>query len=77
MNAGPDPAPDVRVVERSGLPLKLLSIGVAHGSCNTGKPIHCRLGTLASHAHTTITIQAVAQVAGVQVNPRGGEERKL
>ena len=38
------------------------------GQLTTGRPIHCRLGTLASHAHTTITIKAIAQTAGVQVN---------
>ena len=46
----------------------MLSIHPEQGSCTTGRPIRCHLGTLASHAHTTITITAIAQVAGVQVN---------
>ena len=38
------------------------------GSCTRGRPIRCHLGTLGSHAQATITITAIAQVAGVQVN---------
>ena len=67
-NAGPNAAADVRVIDASRRPLKVLSIHPKQGSCTTGRPIRCRLGTLRSHAHTTITIKAIAQVAGVQVN---------
>ena len=67
-NAGPNAAHDVQVFDASKRPLKVLSIHPEQGSCTTGRPIHCRLGTLASHAHTTITIKAIAQTAGVQVN---------
>ena len=67
-NAGPNAAHDVQVFDASKRPLKVLSIHPGQGSCTTGRPIHCRLGTLASHAHTTITIKAIAQTAGVQVN---------
>jgi hypothetical protein len=67
-NAGPNAASDVRVVDGTRRPLKVLSVRTGQGSCQTGRPIRCRLGTLASHAHTTITIKAVAQVAGGQVN---------
>jgi hypothetical protein len=67
-NAGPNAASDVGVVDGSMRPLKVVSVHPLQGSCLAGRPIRCRLGTLASHAHTTITIKAVAQVAGVQVN---------
>ena len=67
-NAGPNTAHDVQVTDASRRPLKVLSIHPKQGSCTTGRPIRCHLGTLASHAHTTITITAIAQVAGVQVN---------
>ena len=67
-NAGPNAAHDVRVIDASRQPLKVLSIHPEQGSCTTGRPIRCRLGTLGSHKHTTITITAIAQVAGVQVN---------
>jgi 6-phosphogluconolactonase len=67
-NAGPNAASDVRVVDGSRRPLKVLSVHPAQGSCTSGRPIRCSLGTLAGHAHTTITIKAIAQVAGVQVN---------
>ena len=67
-NAGPNTASDVQVTDASRRPLKVLSIHPSQGSCTTGRPIHCHLGTLASHAHTTITIKAIAQTPGVQVN---------
>ena len=67
-NAGPNAAPDVRVVDGPRRPLKVLSVHPARGTCTTGRPIRCSLGTLAGRAHTTITIEAIAQVAGVQVN---------
>ena len=67
-NAGPNAASDVQVIDASRRPLKVLSIHPNQGSCTTGRPIRCRLGTLGSHKHTTITIKAIAQVAGVQVN---------
>ena len=67
-NAGPDAAHDVQVTDASRRPLKVLSIHPQQGSCTTGRPIRCHLGTLANHKHTTITITAIAQVAGVQVN---------
>ena len=67
-NTGPNAAHDVQVFDASKRPLKVLSIHPEQGSCTTGRPIHCRLGTLASHAHTTITIKAIAQTPGNQVN---------
>ena len=67
-NSGPNTASDVQVTDASRRPLKVLSIHPSQGSCTTGRPIHCHLGTLASHAHTTITIKAIAQTPGVQVN---------
>ncbi len=67
-NAGPNAASDVQVTDASRRPLKVLSIDPGQGSCTNGRPIRCHLGTLASHAHTTITIKAIAQTAGSQVN---------
>jgi uncharacterized repeat protein (TIGR01451 family) len=67
-NTGPNAAHDVQVTDASRQPLKVLSIHPEQGSCTTGRPIRCRLGTLGSHKHTTITITAIAQIAGVQVN---------
>jgi uncharacterized repeat protein (TIGR01451 family) len=68
INSGPDPAADVRVTDASRLPLKVLSIHPAQGSCQKGPPITCALGTLPAHGHTTVTIVAVATVAGAQTN---------
>ena len=67
-NAGPNAAHDVKVIDASRQPLKVVSIHPKQGACATGRPIRCRLGTLRSHAHTTITIRAIAEVAGFQVN---------
>jgi hypothetical protein len=67
-NAGPNPASDVRVIDGSRRPLKVISVHPGQGGCNTGRPIRCRLGTLASHAHATIRVQAIAQVVGAQLN---------
>jgi uncharacterized repeat protein (TIGR01451 family) len=56
------------VVDGSSLPLNVLSVHAAQGSCQAGRPTRCRLGTLAAGASTTITIEAVALAAGAQVN---------
>ena len=67
-NAGPNAASDVQVLDASRQPLKVLSVHSERGSCTTGRPIRCRLGTLGRHAQTRITITAIAQVPGLQVN---------
>jgi uncharacterized repeat protein (TIGR01451 family) len=67
-NGGPNAASDVQVLDASRQPLTVLSIHPEQGSCKAGRPIRCRLGTLGSHRHTTITITAIAHVVGVQVN---------
>ena len=51
-NAGPNAAHDVKVIDASRQPLKVVSIHPKQGACATGRPIRCRLGTLRSHAHT-------------------------
>jgi uncharacterized repeat protein (TIGR01451 family) len=68
INSGPDSASDVRVTDASRLPMKVLSIGPGQGSCQQGPPITCALGTLPAHGHTTVTVIALATVAGVQTN---------
>lgn len=67
-NAGPDAASDVRVIDARRLPNRVVSIHTTRGSCQTGPPIRCRLGTLASGARVRITIIAVATTAGRQTN---------
>jgi uncharacterized repeat protein (TIGR01451 family) len=66
--AAAEPANDVRVIDASRLPVRLLSAHASRGSCSIGRPTRCRLGTLAPRAHATIRIQAVATVAGAIVN---------
>jgi uncharacterized repeat protein (TIGR01451 family) len=70
-NRGPDPATGVRLVDVLALPARVVSIHVEHGHCQTGPPLTCALGTLHAAAHTTITITAVATVAGEQTNTAG------
>jgi uncharacterized repeat protein (TIGR01451 family) len=67
-NKGPDLAAGVKLIDTSRLPLKVLSIHPRRGHCRAGPPIGCALGTLRAGAHTTITITALATVAGSQVN---------
>ena len=76
-NAGPNTAHDVQVIDASRRPLKVLSIHPKQGSCTTGRPIRCHLGTLASHAHTTITITAIAAGRGRPGQRRGRHQRRL
>jgi uncharacterized repeat protein (TIGR01451 family) len=68
INSGPDSATDVRVTDASRLPLRVLSIHPGQGSCQKGPPITCALGTLPAHGQTTVTIVAVATVAGAHTN---------
>jgi uncharacterized repeat protein (TIGR01451 family) len=67
-NSGPDAASDVRAIDTSRLPLRVLSIHPAQGNCQNGPPITCALGTLRAHALTTVTIVVVATVAGAETN---------
>jgi uncharacterized repeat protein (TIGR01451 family) len=67
-NHGPDPARDVRVIDAHRLPLRVVSVHTARGSCQTGPPIRCRLETLPNGTHGTVTITAIATTAGHQAN---------
>jgi hypothetical protein len=67
-NRGPDPAPDVRVIDTPKAPIRLVSARPERGSCQIGPPTKCRLGTLAPGARVTVTITAVATTVEQQVN---------
>jgi uncharacterized repeat protein (TIGR01451 family) len=67
-NKGPDAATNVRVMDAPALPVRVVSIHPGQGHCQTGPPIICTLGSLHAGAHITITIIAVASVAGQQTN---------
>ena len=69
-NKGPDAATNVRVADALALPVRVrvVSTHPRQGHCHTGLPITCTLGSLHAGAHITITIVAVASVAGRQTN---------
>jgi uncharacterized repeat protein (TIGR01451 family) len=57
-NAGPSPATSVVVSDDLPTGLQLISATPSQGSCTQTDPVSCTLGTLASGASATITIQA-------------------
>jgi uncharacterized repeat protein (TIGR01451 family) len=69
-NRGPDAATNVRVTDVPALPVRVQTVSIhpGQGHCQTGPPITCTLGNLRAGAHITITIIAVARVAGRQTN---------
>jgi uncharacterized repeat protein (TIGR01451 family) len=67
-NAGPDAAPDVKLTDTPALGLKVVSIHAGHGSCQTGTPIRCSLGTIAAGARTVIVIAAEVRADGQERN---------
>jgi uncharacterized repeat protein (TIGR01451 family) len=58
-NAGPSPATSVVVSDDLPTGLQLVSATPSQGSCTQTDPVSCTLGTLASGASATITIQAL------------------
>jgi uncharacterized repeat protein (TIGR01451 family) len=80
-NAGPDSAPDVKLTDTPALGLKIVSIHVAHGSCQAGTPVRCSLGAIRAHARTSIVIVAEVHAAGDERNAASvttaGADRRL
>jgi uncharacterized repeat protein (TIGR01451 family) len=68
MNLGPATARNVSVTDTASLGLKVLKVHPAQGSCKTGPPVTCSLGTLAAGKSTTITVVAEGKQAGLEVN---------
>lgn len=70
-NAGPDPATNVVVTDDlASSDFDLISVTPSQSSCDTqgSQNITCSLGTLASGAVATVTIQATAKKAGTVTN---------
>jgi uncharacterized repeat protein (TIGR01451 family) len=67
-NNGPDRAPDARVTDTSGLPLRILSAKSSQGTCGSRQPLACDLGPLASGETATITVKAIPKQTGPTVN---------
>jgi uncharacterized repeat protein (TIGR01451 family) len=63
-----DAAADVRMTDSSRLRLKIDSIRPSQGSCRTGPPFRCSLGTVRPGGRVTIKITATARRAGRQIN---------
>jgi len=82
-NGGPSPATGVTVADDLPTGLQLVSATPSQGSCTQTDPVSCSLGTLASGASATITIQALvtatsgsisntATVSPTVADPNGG-----
>jgi uncharacterized repeat protein (TIGR01451 family) len=67
-NVGHRAAPHVTLADTAALGLKIVSIHVAHGSCQVGTPLRCSLGRLHAGAHRSIVIVAQVHKAGHERN---------
>ncbi len=55
-NLGPDAAPGAKIIDTSDLPTKIRSVRTTAGSCTTGFPLRCSLGTIRPGARVTIKV---------------------
>lgn len=68
-NAGPDASTGVQVVDELPSQVDPVSAAASQGTCDTkGKTVTCALGTLASGASATVTIQVTSKKAGLLSN---------
>jgi uncharacterized repeat protein (TIGR01451 family) len=68
-NAGPDPATNVVVSDDLPSQVDQVSAEPSTGNCEIqGKKVNCELGTLASGASATVTIEVTAKRAGLITN---------
>lgn len=67
-NNGIDDDAAVNVTDTWNLPLNILSARSTQGSCHTGQPVTCSLGTIKRDASATITILAEAKQPGQERN---------
>jgi uncharacterized repeat protein (TIGR01451 family) len=67
-NLGPAAATGVHVIDTASVRLHVISIHATQGSCQSGPPIDCSLGTLAPSRHATITVLGTVQAAGRLLN---------
>ncbi len=67
-NLGPGAANDASLVDTSSLGLRVLSVHTGKGSCRSGVPIRCRLGTIAPGKQVKITVIAEVKRAGTEDN---------
>ncbi len=67
-NHGPATATNVRLSDSASQKLTLGKVTPSQGSCDTGQPVQCALGSLPAGARATITIQAGGSAAGVLRN---------
>ncbi len=67
-NDGPATATDVEVTDTPSIPIKVLSIHVAEGSCRHAAAITCALGTLAVGQTVKIVIAGEVKHGGIELN---------
>jgi uncharacterized repeat protein (TIGR01451 family) len=65
---GPDTAPDVTVTDTSSLPLDVLSIQPAQGTCTRTEPFTCHLGSIAVGHTVKIRIRSIPRGLGTEVD---------
>jgi uncharacterized repeat protein (TIGR01451 family) len=67
-NHGSVDAPDVQVVDKPSIPLRHVHVHSSQGSCETGPPLTCMLGTIKAGAHATITLTGTPARDGKEHN---------
>jgi len=67
-NSGPSPAANVAVIDTLPANTTFVSMSSTQGTCTTGSPLNCAIGTLASGAQAAITLVVRAGVSGIIVN---------
>ncbi|MGH4023919.1 MAG: hypothetical protein ACRDRV_04965 [Pseudonocardiaceae bacterium] len=67
-NLGPDPATGVTVTDTLPGSVVLLSATPSQGTCAAGPPVTCALGSLASGASATVTLDVEPTTAGTITN---------
>lgn len=70
-NGGPNAAPAVSLTDTFGLPARIASVKTTAGSCKSGTPLTCALGSIAPGAKVTVTVVGVVTRAGTLRNAVG------
>lgn len=68
-NHGPDPAPDVQVVDRVPFGVTLSNVSTPHGNCRiSANLVDCALGTMPVGAQATVAITVIPHLEGGYLN---------
>lgn len=67
-NSGPGAAQDVVITDTPQSAMTFVSASTGQGSCTTGFPLTCNVGTIPSGGKVTVTVVAIPKVSGAVVN---------